>query len=163
MSTGFPSVVLGAISIPSNLVPESSVIQLLHSRYPLEHKLVCRGSLVTFFFLIIVFGGDRSGCLIDGVFSVPRLWVGHRRGCYSILRHRHVIISDSEFEDSPIRLYKLVRPIDMIVQLRVPPGFVNLATKIYPRSRQHFLVLYLDAAIEVPLILRLCFHQPRLC
>jgi hypothetical protein len=84
MSTGFPGFFLGTVSVPSNLVAESSVIQLLHSRYPLEHKLVCRGSLVTFFLLIIVFGGDRSGCLIDGVFSVTRLWVGHRRRCYAI-------------------------------------------------------------------------------
>jgi hypothetical protein len=84
VSTGFPSVVLGAVSIPSNLVAESSVIQLLHARYPLEHKLVCRGSLVTFFFIIIVFGGDRASCLIDGVFSVPKLWVGYRRRCYAI-------------------------------------------------------------------------------
>jgi hypothetical protein len=74
VGTGFPGVVLGTVSIPENLVAESSVIQLLHSRYPLEHKLVCLGSIVTFF-IIIVSGGDRSGCFIDGVFSVPRFWV----------------------------------------------------------------------------------------
>jgi hypothetical protein len=82
--TGFPGVVLGTVSIPSNLVEESSVIKLLHTRDPLEYKLVCRGSLVTFFFIIIVSGGDRSSCLIYGVFSVPRFWVGHRRRCYAI-------------------------------------------------------------------------------
>jgi hypothetical protein len=69
-----------------------------------------------------------------------------------------VIISDPEFEDSSIRRYHLGRPIDLIDQLWVPPGFVNFATKIYPGSRQHFLALFLDASSEVFLILRLSFR-----
>jgi hypothetical protein len=101
--TWFPGVVLGAIYIPANLVVESSVLQLLHSRYSLEHKLVGRGSIVTFFFIIIVSGGDRSGYSIDGVFSVPTF--GSDTGA-GVMRSE-----DTGTSSSPIRILKTLTSI----------------------------------------------------